>query len=60
VEYADGALFFSIVCGPRNEAQDIGWREAYDLGSVHIYRKDLASGEIEELYSFDEYSVRGR
>jgi len=59
VEYADNAVFFSVLCGPRNEAEDIGWREAYDLSAMHVYRKDLATGEIEELYYFDEYSMRG-
>ncbi|MCL1952915.1 MAG: hypothetical protein FWF60_08825, partial [Oscillospiraceae bacterium] len=52
VEYADGALFFTIVQGPRDPAQDIGWREGYDIASVHVYRKDVASGQINILYSF--------
>jgi len=55
VECADGAPFFSIVWGPRNEAEDIGWREACDLGGVCVYRKDLATGMAEALYSFNEY-----
>ena len=59
VEYAGGAVFFSVLCGPRNPEEDIGWREAYDLGAMQVYRKDLATGAIEELYSFDEYSMRG-
>ena len=56
VEYADGAAYFSIVSGPRNPEEDIGWREAYDLHSLHVYRKDLATGQTEKLYYFDPYS----
>jgi len=59
VEYVDGAAFFAVLCGPRNPEEDIGWREAYDLGAMQVYRKDPAACEIEKLYSFDEYSVRG-
>ena len=59
VEYADGAVFFSVLCGPRNEAKDIGWREAYDLSAMQVYRKNLSTGAIEELYFFDENSMRG-
>jgi len=59
VEYVDGALFFSILRGPRNEAEDIGWRQAYDLESMAVYRKDVSTGRIEELYSFDKNSLRG-
>ena len=51
VEYVDGALFFLIARGPRNEAEDIGWREAYDLASMRAYHKDIATGEIAQLYS---------
>jgi len=51
----DGALFFSIWQGLRNEAEDIGWRSAYDFGSMHVYHKNLFTGQIEELYS-----VKGR
>lgn len=59
VEYVDGAVFFSILCGPRSPEEDVGWREAYGLSAMRVYRKNLATGEIEELYSFDEYSLRG-
>ena len=59
VEYVDGAIFFSIIFGPRNAAEDIGWREAYDFENMHVYRKDLATGKIEELYSFDKNAMRG-
>lgn len=51
VEYMDGALFFSVWRGPRNAEEDIGWRYAYRFGSVQVYRKDLAKGTIETLYS---------
>ena len=50
-ELVDGAVFFSVWQGPRNEAEDIGWRSAYGFGGAHVYRKDLSSGEIKELYA---------
>jgi len=53
IEYVDGALFFAVTGGQRNEAEDIGWREAYDFGFITVYRKDLASGVIAELYTYD-------
>jgi len=59
VEYSGGALYFSIVRGPRNPDEDIGWREAYDFDTMHVYRKDLAAGTIDELYSFDKDGMRG-
>jgi hypothetical protein len=59
IEYADGALFFTVYGGIRNEAEDVGWRWAYYFESAQVFRKDLAAGTIEPLYRFDKYLERG-
>ena len=52
VEYVDGDIFFTIAMGTRNYDEDIGWRYGYDRSSSTVYRKDLTTGEITEMYSY--------
>lgn len=52
IEYVDGQVFFSISNGNRHEAEDVGWRWGYRRGESMVYKKDLANGEIDLLYSY--------
>ena len=52
VEYVDGDVFFTVVVGSRNYSEDIGWRYGYDREWSTVYRKDLATGAILEVYSY--------
>lgn len=50
--YADGYLYFEAEFNVYDSAYAIGWRDGYRRIQTDVYRRRLADGEMELLYSY--------
>lgn len=49
VQVTDGAVYFAMNYVKENPEASFGWRTGYDRLATVLYRKDLATGKVEEL-----------
>lgn len=52
MEYVNESLFFTVITGTRNDAEDVGWRRGYDRGRSTVVWKDMRTGELRELHAY--------
>ncbi len=50
--YTGDYFYFSVTTSTHDASQDIGWRPGFRRDLTEWYRKDLATGETELLYSY--------
>lgn len=52
VYVVDGHVYFTLVSGPVNEEESLGWRSAYDRTLTEVYHYDPSTNQHQLLYSY--------
>lgn len=52
VNVVDNLVFFRILRGTHDTANDVGWRYCYTLTSAEVYCRDLTTGQVSPVFSY--------
>ena len=54
VEVIDNEVYYTVVYSKYNEAVSVGWRDGYDWVKTVVYKKDLNSGKVSTVYTYQD------
>ena len=52
VNIVGSLVFFRILRGTHDAANDVGWRYSYTRTSAEVYCRDLTTGQVAEVFAY--------